>query len=136
MGWPVILVLLAGCGGGRTAAVSGKVTYQGKAVTGGSLTFTPVAASGDREPGKPGSAEVQPDGRYVVGTYSRGDGAVIGPHRVSYAPPVLPYPDGKEPKPGESPPSSGYEGLVPKTAEVEVRAGTNTIDVELVPEGK
>ena len=63
-GWPVVLVLLAGCGGGRTAAVSGKVTYQGKAVTGGSLTFTPVAASGDREPGKSGEAEVQTDAPY------------------------------------------------------------------------
>src|SRR5262245_3614974 len=81
-GWPWILVLLAGCGGGRTAAVSGKVTYHGKAVTGGSLTFTPIPAGGDREPGKPGAAEVQPDGHYVVGTYSQSDGAVIGRHRV------------------------------------------------------
>jgi len=104
-------------------------------VNAGSLTFTPIPADGNQQPGKPGAAEVQPDGRYFVGTYSRNDGAVIGRHRVSYAPPVLPFPEGKEPKPGESPPSSGYEGLVPKAAEVEVRPGSNTIDVELVPEG-
>jgi hypothetical protein len=125
---------LTGCGGGKTASVSGQVTYQGKPVTGGSLSFSPIPQSGEREPGKPGTATVGPDGNYEVGTYDEDDGAVIGKHQVSYSAPVLPFPEGKDPQPGEMPPQSGFEGLVPRVETVEVKPGQNTIDIELVPE--
>ena len=67
-----------------------------------------------------------------MGTQRAADGAVVGKHKVTYTPPVMNFPEGKEPKPGESPPRSGFEGLVPKVAEVEVKPGPNTIDIELV----
>jgi len=131
---PLVLGLIAGCGGGKTASVSGQVTYNGKPVTGGSLSFTPIPTSGGQEPGKPGAAVVGDDGKYVVGTYGETDGAVIGKHQVNYSAPVLPFPEGREPRPGESPPRSGFEGLVPRIDTVEVKRGSNTIDIELVPE--
>src|SRR5262245_51232722 len=130
----LLLTAVAGCSGGKTASVSGQVTYNGKPVTGGSLSFSPVPANGQQEPGKPGNAVVGDDGKYVVGTYGESDGAVIGKHQVSYSAPVLPFPEGREPRPGESPPRSGFEGLVPKVDTVEVKPGKNTVDIELVPE--
>jgi hypothetical protein len=40
------LVLLAGCGGVRTADVSGKVTVDGKPVEDGAITFFPIDGKG------------------------------------------------------------------------------------------
>lgn len=129
------LLALAGCGGGGapTAPVSGKVTYKGQAVKGGSFTFIPVADKGNATPGKPAAGVVQPDGTYSLGTYGTSDGAVLGRHKVSYSAPVMELPPGKELKPGESPPASPYDKLAPKQEEVEVKSGSNTIDIELVP---
>lgn len=127
------LVGLVGCDGGpEVARVGGAVTYKGKPVTGGSLTFVPQA-NGKPLPGKPASAVVQEDGTYKLATLGADDGAVVGKHTISYSPPVLPFPPGKDPPQGASPPPSGFEGLAPKTTEVEVRSGTNTIDIELAP---
>lgn len=130
----ILVVGVAGCSG-KMSSVSGKVTYNGKPVTGGSLSFTPVA-SGEKEPGKPAAGVVQPDGTYRLGTNSASDGAVVGRHRVSFTPPVMNFPEGKEPKPGDVPPRSGFEGLVPKVEEVEVKSGANTIDIELALPGR
>src|SRR5262245_400924 len=88
----VLGMAVAGCGG-TTASVSGKVLYKGKPVTGGDLSFSPIA-EGTKEPGKPAAGVVRPDGSYYLGTYHRSDGAVIGKHRVSYIPPVMPFPEG------------------------------------------
>lgn len=127
------LVGLVGCDGGpEVARVGGTVTYKGKPVTGGSLTFLPQA-NGNPMPGKPASAVVQEDGTYTLATLTADDGAVVGKHQINYSPPVLPFPPGKDPPQGASPPPSGFEGLAPKTAEVEVQSGSNTIDIELVP---
>jgi len=128
----LLLGAVAGCGSGGKARVTGKVTMNGKPVTGGLVSFTPIAAE-KKEPGKPASGEVQQDGTYTLGTESKGDGAVPGKHSVRYTPPTIPYPEGREPRPGESPPKSGFEGLTPKSQEIEVKVGSNTVDIELVP---
>ena len=59
-----------------TGEVYGKVTYQGKALPAGSVTFIPDGT------GKAAAGEVQADGTYVLTTYSQGDGATIGGHKV------------------------------------------------------
>jgi len=86
---PVLLatVLLTGCGGGEfdTTAVSGTVTFDGQPVTSGRIRFVPQGDS--TITGKPAQGEVQPDGTFVLTTYDEGDGAVVGRHRVYYAPP-------------------------------------------------
>lgn len=134
----VALLPLAGCGGGAdekpTAKVTGSVTYNGKAVTGGQVIFTPKSNESGL-PGKGGVGIVQPDGTFSVGTYDESDGAVIGVHTLSYEPPAGETAQG--PAAGHEAPSgptkpSPFAGLVPKTKDVTVVASPNTIDVELV----
>ncbi len=131
-----LLVTLIGCSGGGapTGKVVGKVTFDGKPVTSGSLTFAPASGT----VGKPAVGAVTADGSYTLSTYAADDGAVVGRHKVIYSPSAgdsaqqesqIPEP-GKhdEAKPVEIP----FSGLVPKEAEVEVKAGTNEINIELV----
>ncbi len=73
-----------GCGGpaptgAPTSPVKGRVTFQGKPVTKGTITFEPEGA------GKEASGEIQADGTFVLTTYKKDDGAVLGNHRVSVA---------------------------------------------------
>jgi hypothetical protein len=121
----VCLAALTGCGG-TTNSVSGKVTHNGQPVTGGSITFIP---SGE---GKPAAATVDASGNYKMTPSGDTGGAVVGKHRVSYSAPVMELPAGTELKPGESPPKSPFDGLHSKDEFVEVKSGSNTIDIELV----
>jgi hypothetical protein len=71
-------MFLAGCGPSRpeTASVSGRVTYQGKPLPDGTVTFYPTA-------GRPGRGTIGPDGTYKLTTFKDGDGAILGKHRVT-----------------------------------------------------
>jgi hypothetical protein len=117
-------ISLIGCGGNK-AHISGKVTTNGKAVTGGTLTFSPAAAASN--PGKPVSVTIQTDG-----TYSLSEGAPVGTLKVSYAAPILDYPAGHEPKPEEPLPKSPFAGLAPRQETIEATSGSQTIDIDLV----
>ncbi len=131
------LALLAttwiGCGGGSaTAPVSGTVRADGNPVNGGMITFAPVGNAGNV--GKPAVGEVQSDGSFVLSTDTKGDGAVVGRHRVIYTPPTTEAAPVEEGKHAEAPPPSPYAGLMPKDAEVEITAGENKITIDLVPD--
>jgi hypothetical protein len=80
-------MVLAGCGGSEfdVAPAKGKVVCRGLPVSAGTVIFSPIAESTAGEPGKPATATVQPDGTFVLSTYSEQDGAVIGKHRVMYS---------------------------------------------------
>jgi hypothetical protein len=69
--------LLGGCGSDqlKTAVVRGTVTYNGKPVPNGTISFVPVS-------GPNATGEIQPDGTYTLTTYRKGDGAVLGQHTV------------------------------------------------------
>lgn len=125
-------VALVGCSSGGLAPVSGTVTYNNKPVAGGSLIFSPIAGGGEANPGKPATATIQKDGTYTLGTNGTADGAKIGRHRVSYTPPPLDVPEEKLHDPKFNPPPSPYARLEPKSQEVEVKSGSNKIDIELV----
>jgi hypothetical protein len=81
----VALALLPcwGCGSNEgtyvapTVPVKGKVTYQGKSLIQGSVTFEPV------DSGREAQGSIQPDGTFVLTTFKEGDGAVAGMHRVA-----------------------------------------------------
>jgi hypothetical protein len=127
-----------GCGGGsddlETGAVSGKVTHKGQPVTGGSVMFTPISSTPDKPlKGKPAAAEVGADGSFTLTTYAKNDGAIVGKHNVIFTPPAVTI-DENAHKEDSIPPKSPYAGLVPSKAEVEVKARSNTIDIELVPD--
>lgn len=73
------LMLFCGCDKGPVVVpVTGKVTYQGKPLEFGSVTFQP-------RQGQPARGEIQPDGTFSLSSYAPGDGAVIGTHKVRIA---------------------------------------------------
>ena len=120
------LLFLAGCGS-KANSVSGKVSFQGQPVTGGSITLAPEAGGG-----KPAAANVQSDGTFAMEPGSDAGGAIVGPHRVTYSAPVTELPPGVELQPGQSPPASPFDRLKPKTEVVEIKAGKNELEIELV----
>jgi len=73
------IILLSGCSGGRlpTAPVRGKVTYKGAPLNTGTVTFVPDTTAAPCAYG-----EIGADGSYQLTTYKRGDGAVLGTHRI------------------------------------------------------
>jgi len=130
LGCALLAITWTGCGSGvATQPVSGTVVFEGQPVNGGVVSFAPIQAASDA---KPAVGEVQPDGKFVLGTNAKGDGAVAGRHRVVYAPPTVESAPLQEGKHAEALPRSPYEGLMPKEAEVEVKAGGNEIQIELV----
>jgi hypothetical protein len=121
-----LLFLSAGCSGGGadnfgTAKAGGKVTYDGKPVTGASIMFAPTGAAGAEgmTTGKAASGELDANGEFTLSTYADGDGAVIGKHKVvlSEADPAMPLP-----------------GTVKAGLELEVKAGENNhFEIQLEP---
>jgi hypothetical protein len=74
-----IFVSAVGCNRGpEMAAVTGKVTYNGQPLQFGSVTFQPTR-------GQPARGEIQSDGSFELSTFSLGDGAFVGPHKVKIA---------------------------------------------------
>jgi len=128
---------LVGCGGAGLAPVKGKVTVNGAPATQGNLTFSPIGGSSeDREAGKTASAEIQSDGTYTVATNKPGDGAKIGRHRINFTPAEQKLTEEQRKDPKYKAPPPLYLGMTVSPNEVEVKAGSNTIDLQLVPKGK
>ena len=83
----ILAALLAGAssgcgaiGSGKTPdllPVKGKVTFKGKPLTKGTVTFEPDGF------GRPARGPLQADGSFVLSTLKEGDGVVPGEHRVS-----------------------------------------------------
>ncbi|EAQ82059.1 hypothetical protein DSM3645_00055 [Blastopirellula marina DSM 3645] len=76
----LVAALSLGCGGShgpQLFPVQGKVTYEGKPLSRGTIIFNPV---NEALPASRG--EIQPDGTYVLSLAQAGDGAVPGEHRV------------------------------------------------------
>ncbi len=94
-----LLVGVAGCGGGTDPAslvrVDGRVTYQGKPLTCGTIVFVPDPMRGNTGP--LASATIQRDGSFVLST---GDaaGAAPGWHRVT----IVALEENPRPEPGQS----------------------------------
>lgn len=95
--------LVLGCGkeGGRSlASVSGKVTVDGKPLSGGHVTFLPDVAIGPeglKEASKMKTTgasvgEIGPDGTYKIYTGGK-EGAPLGKYKVTVSPSMVPAPD-------------------------------------------
>lgn len=144
-----VLISLAGCGGGEDFSlgkVTGTVTCEGKPVSEGTVTFTPIASGSDPLVGKPAMGAIGSDGSFELMTYVQGDGAVIGKHRVSV---TFPGEELGELSSGDDAATSGDATAKPRkqsksrlppcagssaVIEKEVVAGENNFDVELSPD--
>lgn len=78
-----VLVMLTGCqrGTGRpkTYSVTGTVTLNGQPVEGATVMFVPKNPG---EGAQPATAETDAQGRYQLGTFAKGDGALPGEYLV------------------------------------------------------
>lgn len=73
----LMFMLLAGCSDGKPKRVpiAGKVLIDGKPLPLGSIQFVPKGA-------RPSGGAIDREGHFELTCYERGDGAVIGAHRV------------------------------------------------------
>ena len=71
-------VVVSGCGPGYpdTTPVTGKVSFNGRAVPQGRIMFFP-------EQGRPAMGRIGTDGSYTLTTFRPNDGAILGTHRVT-----------------------------------------------------
>jgi hypothetical protein len=73
-------LLTAGCGGPagpKTVPVSGVVQLDGQPLEGATVSFLPKASGA-----RPATATTDAQGKFTLGTFALGDGAVPGPHSV------------------------------------------------------
>jgi hypothetical protein len=114
------VAVVAGCSSGpRTGQVEGKVTFEGKPVTEGLVTFLNPKEGGAAE------AEIKPDGTYVVKK-----GVVVGGYLVVITPPMHLV----DTDPGKSPPAP-VEKPAPNIPPKYRQQGTTILKAEVI-EGK
>ena len=77
-----LLVVVPGCGGPKFAAVSGRVTLNGKPLANATVSFQPIATEGSSNPGPGSAAKTDANGAYTLETSTGQSGAVVGQHRV------------------------------------------------------
>ena len=121
------MVLMVGCSGGSSAPptgqVTGKITFRGKPVTVGTITFSPVSG------GPNAYGTIQPDGSYELSTDTSigGDGAIVGKHKIAIR-------AQKATKPGTMAAPlllpRGFENPDKSGLTAEVKAGKNVLDIE------
>jgi len=128
-----VAIALAGCGGSaqpeNVGRVSGKVTLDGQPLSGAMVTFSPAKPGGSSA-----LSQTDTDGHYKLGYAAGIEGAEIGENRVSVSTYDPGDPDGDPPRPK-------VLEKVPLKYNVnselirEVKAGDNTIDLELKNDG-
>ena len=84
------LFLATGCGQSlpATVKVSGKVTYHGKAVPHGTVSFMPMQAAAEGQSQQPATGRIQADGSYIIQTFRIGDGVRPGEYGIAIVAPA------------------------------------------------
>jgi hypothetical protein len=129
----IAAVVVAGCGGNdkKTAVVRGTVTYNGKAVPNGTISFIPAD-------GRSATGEIEPDGSYTLTTYRKGDGAILGQHKVvivAMEKTSNRLPEARNPLPPSIIPLK-YTSLATSDLRADVKDQENTIDFKLEDDKK
>jgi hypothetical protein len=124
---------LVGCGSNRmkTAVVRDTLTYNGKPVPNGTISFIP-------ESGPTATGEIGSDGSYRLTTYRKGDGAVLGKHKVivvAMEDMSGKLPEARNPLPPPIVPVK-YTSLATTDLRAEVKDQDNTIDFNLEDDKK
>lgn len=123
-----LLPLACGKTGPQMARVTGKVTYEGKPVPKGTITFVATAPDGRNAVGT-----LDANGTYRLQTEQPGDGALLGDYKVTISAhdePVLDYIPAKPVAPKLLAPAK-YESPTSSDLKATVRAGSNSIDFDL-----
>lgn len=83
---------LLGCGDGRTkmnlAKTSGTVKCEGKPIPFATVYFEPIQVGKSALVGKQAIGRADEDGVFILSTYDKEDGAVVGKHRVRVGKPL------------------------------------------------
>lgn len=125
---PACLILFTGCGGSSgppTAAVRGKVLFQGEPVTVGMVNFA------SPETGRGAGAPINEKGEFQIP-----EGLALGTYRVAILPPPDPTSAGAprtEPLPEYPQIPSKYRSEVTSGLTAEVKAGDNNFTFEMQP---
>ena len=136
------LAVVLGCEG-RTGKppmgkVHGIVTYDGKPLDKGRVTFTPVSGEGESG-GNNAMSPIESDGSYELTTFDTGDGAIVGQHIVTISVPAEDINKLNKPKADGSIAYVLPKEFIPKKytnpkdspLRNTVAEGDNTIDIEL-----
>jgi hypothetical protein len=127
----MVCALAVGCGP-KVASVYGKITYKGEPVTAGTITFAPKVPADQIDAGKPGFASPDNKGEFQVSTFQRDDGALVGTHLVTYAPPPASSSGDPVKRAEEMKLHHKYKNLsLPQGYTFEVKSGRNDITLEL-----
>lgn len=86
-----LAIATIGCGDAKMAKVTGTVTYKDKLVPNAHVSFTPVGG------GQIASGLTDQNGRFVLGTMGKDDGALVGQHKIH----VIARGPGRPLRPGE-----------------------------------
>jgi len=130
--WHLAVLLAAtvalGCGDGRTkfdvAPTDGRVHCEGQPVPYVTVYFEPLPDGSKSKTGKSAVGYADEKGTFVLTTYDKSDGAVVGKHRVRVGPPM-----------GAS--SSGFKcdcvvSEVNNVTELQVETGRNSFEITLL----
>lgn len=131
------LVLLAGCGAGNTAPVTGTVTMDGVPLENATVVFLPQRDGTGQGGGRPAAGKTDGEGRYKL-IYGRGTtGAVPGDYRVEIRTYLSPDPDAETPEEQQGAPERVPSQFnADSTLFESVDAGGNEINFDLVSEGE
>jgi hypothetical protein len=81
----MVVLSLSGCSGNQrptTIAVTGNVSFAGRPLASGAITFYPDEARQETTT-RPALGVIDKDGRYSLSTFRAGDGVMPGSYRVS-----------------------------------------------------
>jgi hypothetical protein len=127
--YTILVPLLSGCGA-RLGQVHGKITFQGRPVPAGTITFAPKGDAFDV--GKPAIGSPNKDGEFQLSTFAKHDGALVGPHIVMYAPPVVSSAGDPAIRAAENKLHALFgKCRLPKDHVFEVKPGRNEVTLEL-----
>lgn len=123
-----LILTVSACGPSRPAVapVTGRITVGGEPMTTGVIWFYPTT-------GRPATGLIDADGRYALGTFTKGDGALLGDHRVVIEARDLSQPEGQRSAPPSEPPADLPEAIKQEWASATASAGAAKIKW-LVPE--
>lgn len=89
LNYPLLFFILGlsavGCNSSKlpaTVQIQGKVTWQGKPLSAGSVAFNPVALSTDK-PSRPAVGDLSADGVYRLSSFRPNDGVMPGEYHVT-----------------------------------------------------